>query len=394
MMIKTDSFQVGSTNNSRASPTNYDSLRTYLAFVIAFLLGGGIAAAFTAGVYSSGITSKSCQKDTNHICKSTIHIVDSYLLTAFGEGDIAGAKAYTVNNTNFTFSWSSTTPGLEKYGFEKKFRGAHALDEFFGTVLPTVTDFSFAAVSPSTTPQSPFDGIVTLGSRCNVDGARDVVVKTWKEHSTVLRTGNLVDNAVNVAVYTFDETSKLIETIAVYVETPEYISAYEPSNLDACQNQLDVIDNYFLQAFAYGSISNAMKYTVNDASFTFEWMGSTQYLRKYGFNHTYTGPDALTQFFSGGPTTVKNFTFGTVPGSSVVPQSPFTGIETAAARCGGTANATVVKQWYEHSKVKRNGAIVDNAANFVLYTFNGPGTLIQSVQVYVDVDVYIDAFMG
>ena len=46
------------------------------------------------------------------------------------------------------------------------------VDRLIGLWLPAtlvqVTDFSFAAVSPSTTPQSPFDGIVTLGSRCNV----------------------------------------------------------------------------------------------------------------------------------------------------------------------------------------------------------------------------------
>ena len=302
-------------------------------------------------------------------CTTPLAVVDSYFTAAFLQGNLSKAMTYTVNDASFAFSWQSATPGLEALGFRSNYTGKTALYDFFGTVLPPLNDaagqstFGFGPQSVPDPVLSPFigggTGFQTLATRCNVAGAPDVIIKTWKEVSIYRPTSGVVDDGINTAVYTMADTGSgppTIQTVDVYVSTLSYYNAFDltgaagcaassapgrrltdtpsvqsrpeppfaagaelrtasrvdsyptpsrrqlqsgqPGSLGSCSNSIDLVDAYLLAAFAHGNLSAASGYTVADSSFRFRWLSTTPGLEALGFRAQLGGSGALNSFFS------------------------------------------------------------------------------------------------
>ena len=166
-------------------------------------------------------------------CQSQESIVNDYFVKAFFQQNIPDAMQQTVNDASFTFKWSSTTPGLESKGLQRKFTGPSALGDFFAGVGGSVnmSTFQFANVYPSGAVQTPGPGIITLAKSCDsATGMPPVIVKQWAEYS-VTKSGGVVDDAVNTVTYTFNAAGTKIQAVAVYVETPKYMEAFGLSDL-------------------------------------------------------------------------------------------------------------------------------------------------------------------
>lgn len=392
--------------------------------------------------------------DADRPCAHQQDVLDAYLTAAFLHGDVAAAMNCTVNDASFRFSWVSTTPKLEALGFKHTLMGTSALGTFFGAVFQQVANFTFAAIPDASAPQSPIPLLETLATRCT-PGAPAIVVKRWYENSDVINPGasasGHVRGAENTVVYTFDSTGDKILSADVFVATPKYLEAFgedtpspaaaaraartseesirarslrgSESEPDAtrsaatrtaapsatgthsatgpidCPDAQAVLDDYLFAAFAKGNVSEAMRYTVNDESFVFQWASTTPRLQALGFAPRLTGTSALGVFFGAVFQDVTDFGFGDIPDAGA-PQSPIPKLETVATRCTGEGPPVVVKRWFENSKsiVPSPPAGPDAtgrvgmATNLAVYTFTSDAKRVQSVDVLVDTEAYLDAF--
>jgi len=147
-----------------------------------------------------------------------------------------------------------------------------------------------------------------------------VVVKLWTENITVERTGGVIDDAINVAVYTMNTAGNKIQTVDVYAQTPKYLQGYElpapaaasTSNESAAVAGITATFDRHVQGISTQNITLLMADYADDAIVV-------QYDGCSGIKSQIQGKEAIAQFlrefiqtFNHWTTTLKT-DFATVP---------------------------------------------------------------------------------